>query len=222
MHQVVQHLRRGTLGPQFTTVVLNGHSMGGIVAEHAAGHGDVDAVIVSGIPPERPDDTDDPRAAESQDGPPDDFYPFYPAEEDPKFAAQPWAPGYLTTRPGTRADVFHYEGTYDPAILPGEEALKDTLTIAELRTVRPTDDSSEPTNSTVDTSTDVPTAYALGRHGTIACRSTADCTTDPAGQGADYIADDSGHSINTSLGASRFYRWTLDWLARNGISPRRP
>jgi hypothetical protein len=74
----------------------------------------------------------------------------------------------------------------------------------------------------VDTSPGVPTAYALGRYYTIACRSTADWSTDPAGQGADYIAANSGHSINISLGVSRFYRWTLDWLARNGINPRRP
>lgn len=216
VHQVVQHLRHGRTGPRFTTIVLNGHSMGGLVAEHAATHGDVDAVIISGIPPERPDGGEDRAGG---DGPPGDLYPFYPAAQDPKFAAQPWAPGYLTTRPGTRAKAFLYEGTYDPDILPVEETRKDTLTIAELQSVRPPEDQeTEVTGATADSTAGVPTAYALGRHDTIACE-TADCATDPAGSGADHIAVDSGHSINTSLGAPRFYRWTFDWLAHNGIHP---
>jgi pimeloyl-ACP methyl ester carboxylesterase len=217
VHQVVKHLRRGGIGPRFTTIVLNGHSMGGLVAEHTAAHGDVDAVIISGIPAERP--TGD---RVLQDGRPDDLYPFYPAEQDPKFAAQSWAPGYLTTRPGTRTKAFLYEGTYDPAILPVEETLKDTLTIAELRTVRPpTDREPDEADTTVNSTASVPTAYALGRHDIIACE-TADCATDPAGSGADHIAADSGHSINTSIGAPRFYRWTFGWLARNGIRPHQP
>ncbi|MFC3450377.1 alpha/beta hydrolase [Amycolatopsis speibonae] len=110
VHQVVAQLR-----PRFRTIVLNGHSMGGLVAERAAERGGVDAVIISGIPRDRPGGQ--AKAAS----------PFYPAELDPKFAGKPWAAGYFTTRPGTRAQTFHHPGTYDPAILPVEEALKDTL-----------------------------------------------------------------------------------------------
>ena len=216
VHQVVRQLRRGVLGPRLRTIILNGHSMGGLVAERAAAHGGVDAVLISGIPPRAPDLPDE----ETPEEPGDPMYPFYPAERDPKFAARRLAPGYLTTRPGTRAEAFHYPGMYDPGILVSEERLKDTLTIAELRSVRP--DPSDPRRAQHATSGGhVPTAYVLGRHDVIACRQTADCTTDPRAAGADHIAADSGHSINTSLGAVAFYRWTFDWLARTGVGPRR-
>ncbi|MEU3763719.1 alpha/beta hydrolase [Amycolatopsis keratiniphila] len=181
VHQVVRQLR-----PRFRTIVLNGHSMGGLVAERAAERGGVDAVIISGIPRDRPG----ARAATTS--------PFHPAELDPKFAGKPWARGYFTTRPGTRAQTFHHPGTYDPAIIPVEEALKDTLASAELRSVGPAAAKrSAPT---------VPTAYVLGEHDTLVCGS-GDC-------GADEVVRGSGHSINTSLAARSFYRWTFAWLAR--------
>ncbi|MGY6657083.1 alpha/beta hydrolase [Amycolatopsis sp. TRM77291] len=182
VHQVVRQLR-----PRFRTIVLNGHSMGGLVAERAAGRGGVDAVIVSGIPRDRPG-----ARAEAAS-------PFHPAELDPKFAGKPWARGYLTTVPGTRARTFHHPGTYDPAIIPVEEALKDTLASAELRSVGP--------GAANRSAPKVPTAYVLGEHDTLVCGS-GDC-------GADEIVRGSGHSINTSLTAQAFYRWTFTWLARN-------
>ncbi|WP_410661258.1 alpha/beta hydrolase [Amycolatopsis sp. lyj-112] len=180
VHQVVRQLR-----PRFRTIVLNGHSMGGLVAERAAERGGVDAVIVSGIPRDRPGGQG--KAAS----------PFYPAELDPKFAGKPWARGYLTTRPGARAQAFHYPGTYDPAIMPVEEALKDTLASAELRSVGP--------DAAKRSAPKVPTAYVLGEHDTLVC-GNGDC-------GADKIVRGSGHSINTSLAAQSFYRWTFTWLA---------
>ncbi|MFE6609892.1 alpha/beta hydrolase [Amycolatopsis sp. NPDC057786] len=182
VHQVVRQLR-----PRFRTIVLNGHSMGGLVAERAAGRGGVDAVIVSGIPRDRPG----ARSAATES-------PFHPAELDPKFAGKPWARGYFTTRPGTRAQTFHHPGTYDPAIIPVEEALKDTLASAELRSVGP--------GAATRSASTVPTAYVLGEHDTLVCGS-GDC-------GADEIVRGSGHSINTSLAAPAFYRWTFAWLAR--------
>ncbi|WP_410576191.1 alpha/beta hydrolase [Amycolatopsis sp. lyj-108] len=196
VHQVVQRLRRGAAGPRFRTIVLNGHSMGGLVAERAAARGGIDAVIVSGIPRDRPGE----RSASSAS-------PFYPAEQDPKFAGKPWAPGYLTTRPGTRAETFHHEGAYDPAIIPVEEALKDTLASAELRAVGP--------GSMRTRSAKTPTAYVLGEHDTLICGTSA-CTS----QDADHVVRGSGHSLNTGLAAQGFYRWTFAWLARQGIHGR--
>ncbi|MFD5088986.1 alpha/beta hydrolase [Amycolatopsis thailandensis] len=181
VHQVVRQLR-----PRFRTIVLNGHSMGGLVAERAAERGGVDAVIVSGIPRDRPG------------GQAKTASPFHPAELDPKFAGKPWARGYLTTRPGVRARTFHHPGTYDPAIIPFEEALKDTVASAELRSVGP--------GAAKRSAPKVPTAYVLGEHDTLVCGG-GDC-------GADEIVRGSGHSINTSLAAQSFYRWTFAWLAR--------
>ncbi len=216
--QLVQYLRRGALGVRFETVVLNGHSMGGIAAEHAASEGaGVDAVIISGIAPDRTEPEGKPEGEPEPEGPPgtdDEFYPFYPAEQDPKFADRGWPAGYLTTRPDTRAAIFLHEGTYDPAILALEESLKDTLTVAELSTVR-----SGPGSSAPAPVVEVPVLYVLGRYDAIACGAAGgDCTAGPAAQDAGYIVPDSGHSINVSTGAPRFYERTFTWLAEHGIS----
>ncbi|WP_216214863.1 alpha/beta hydrolase [Amycolatopsis aidingensis] len=199
-HQLVRYLRAGALGVRFRTVVLNGHSMGGITAEHAAAHGGVDAMIISGLAPDRA-----AVRGRAEDGAP----VFHPAEQDPKFACRNWPAGYFTTVPGTRAEMFLAGGDYDPAIVPYEEALKDTLTAAELRAV-----GQDPGPAAARTA--VPAFYVLGQYDRIACR-TGDCRTDPAGRSADRIIADTGHSINTSGHAGAFYRATFRWLARLGI-----
>ncbi|WP_437964192.1 alpha/beta hydrolase [Sorangium sp. So ce260] len=217
--QLVQYLRRGALRVRFETVVLNGHSMGGITAEHAASEGaGVDAVIISGIAPDRPEP--EPEAETETEGPmdpdagEDPFYPFYPAEQDPKFAGEAWPSGYLTTRPDTRAAIFLHEGTYEPAIVALEESLKDTLTVAELSAVRSGPDSSAPAPDV-----EAPVLHVLGRHDAIACGAAGgDCAAGPAAEDADYIVPDSGHSINVSKGAPLFYERTFAWLAERGIS----
>lgn len=221
--QLVQYLRRGALRVRFETVVLNGHSMGGITAEHAATEGaGVDAVIISGIAPDRSEPEGEPASEGAQEpgGPPgpegaDAFYPFYPAEQDPKFADKGWPVGYLTTRPDTRAAIFLHEGTYDPEIVGLEESLKDTLTVAELSAVRSGPDVEAPAPDLR-----APVFYALGRHDAIACgASGGDCSAAPAAQEADYIVPASGHSINVSTGAPLFYERTFTWLAERGIAP---
>ncbi|MEU2030252.1 alpha/beta hydrolase [Nocardia amamiensis] len=203
VHGVIEQVRMGLLGAEPRAVILNGHSMGGLVATRAARLGGVDAVIVSGIPP-RPSggDRDDKR------------YRFHPATADPKFADRPWAAGYLTTRPGTRAEAFLYPGVYDPAILQVEEEHKDTLASAELQSVRPR--TGERPTGAHPAAPEVPTAYVLGRHDSIAC-ADADCTTDPNSVAADYVVPDSGHSINVSHGAPLFCQWTFDWLTGLGL-----
>lgn len=220
--QLVQYLRRGALGVRFETVVLNGHSMGGIAAEHAATESaGVDAVIISGIAPDRPEadsnadpDEDEGEGEEEGEGE-DPFYPFYPAEQDPKFAGEGWPAGYLTTRPETRPAIFLHEGTYDPAIAALEESLKDTLTVAELSAVR-----SGPASAAPAPDVEAPVLHVLGRYDAIACGAAGgDCAAAPAAQDAAYIVPDSGHSINVSTGAPLFYERTFTWLAERGISP---
>lgn len=54
-------------------------------------------------------------APEQQGGAPGqaefELYPFYPAEQDPKFAHKGWPAGYLTTLPDARAAIVLHEGT---------------------------------------------------------------------------------------------------------------
>jgi hypothetical protein len=191
-HQVVESLRGGAFGPRFRRIVVNAHSLGGLVAYDAARYGGVTAMVISGMPAGLPHvRTSAP------------FPPFYPAEQDPKFADRGWPSGYLTTMPGTRAETFLYPGTYGPAIPYLEEARKDTVPEPELLAI-----------GTPPEPTDVPTLSVLGRHDTFYCGETADCTTAPAG--VDAVIPDAGHSINMSDGASAFYALTFRWLAANG------
>jgi hypothetical protein len=131
----------------------------------------VDAVIISGLAADR--------GAKTRQEP-----TFHPAEQDPKFAGAGLPPGYLTSIPGTRAGMFLDGGEYDPAIVPYEEELKDTVTVAELRAVQGPPQTLQ--------ATAVPTFYVLGRYD---LRDTGDCRTDPAA--ADKIVEDAGHSLNT-------------------------
>lgn len=215
VHQVVRQLRRGDLRVPFRTVVLNGHSMGGVVAENAAAHGGVDAVVVSGIP--RDPQPGGPDASTRDDGPPDPLFPFYPAGEDAKFAGREWVDGYLTTRPGTRMQTFHYPGTYDAAMVRGEESAKDTLTSGELCALRPCGERSAPPEERTAPRRTVPTLHVLGRHDMLFCRETEDCATDPGAGDTRHLVPRAGHSINLSKGAPEFYRLTFRWLARHGI-----
>lgn len=187
-HQVVDRLRAGVFGPRFAKVVLNAHSLGGLVAYEAAKRGGVTAMIISGMP-----GMSGTRAAAEP------FPPFYPAEQDPKFAGLP--AGYLTTMPGTRADTFLYPGTYHPAMsFVEEEVLKDTVPLPEFSAI-----------GTPPAPVDVPTLSVLGRHDMFYCAETADCTT--SGPPVDAVIPDAGHSINVSYGAPQFYALTFTWLS---------
>lgn len=194
VHGYVTHQIVRLMDSRFRTIVLNGHSMGGITAEHAAAHGGVDAVIISGLAADR--------GATTRQEP-----TFHPAEQDPKFADAGLPPGYLTSIPDTRAGMFLDGGEYDPAIVPYEEELKDTVAVAELRAVQGPPETKQATT--------VPTLSVLGRYDLIACGDTGDCRTDPAT--ADKIVEDAGHSLNTGTHAGTFYRATFTWLARLGI-----
>lgn len=186
-HQVVERLHDGTFGPRFQQVVLNAHSLGGLIAYDTARRGGVTAMIISGMPTS----TSENRVAAP-------FPPFYPAEQDPKFADRGWPTGYLTTMPGSRVETFLYPGTYAPAVPHLEEAWKDTVPEPELLAL-----------GTPPTAVPVPTLSVLGRHDMFYCTET--CPP------VDAVIPNAGHSINMSKGAKAFYALTFDWLATQGV-----
>ena len=187
LHELVMGLRR----KGFRTIILNGHSLGALASRHAAALGGVDAMILSGVAK--------PTARAAKD------FPFWPAEQDPKFAGRNWPPGYLTTKPGARAGLFLHEGDYDPAVAAADEANKDTVPSAEL---------AEADGSTVPPPPPgMPVLTVLGRFDALYCPATGDCRTDPAGRGA-HIVERSGHCLNLGHGAADFYRLTFSWLSK--------
>jgi pimeloyl-ACP methyl ester carboxylesterase len=126
VHQVVQALRRGDLGAQFTKVVLVGHSIGTLISWLEAGtYQDVDGVVATAA-------THQANLA----GLAVDTLRYYPAPLDPKFVGSGLDVGYLTTLPGTRSSYYDTSNT-DPEVIALDEQLKETGTEAERITALP-------------------------------------------------------------------------------------
>lgn len=216
MSQVIDQIQSGALGEPPRHIVLNGHSMGGIVAEIIAGtRSDIAALIVSGLAntPEGDDDAEDDETGPGgpgEGGPPTGAVPFIDAAEDPRFAAAPWAQGYMTTAPGARMHIFHAPDTYAPDVAELEHEMRDTIAGAELRSVM-----SGGTERPVFAG---PKVYFLGQYDVIACEGRP-CDQRFPEPGAHQIIAAAGHSINLSLAAPEFYQQTFDWLAGQGLAP---
>jgi pimeloyl-ACP methyl ester carboxylesterase len=213
VHQVVQYLRNGSLGVAFSKVVTNGHSFGGLTIEYeASAYHDVNGLIVSGFGHDL--DVSDPDNSFVAN--------TIPASADPMFAAEPWAPGYFTTKPGSRCTVFSYPGDVDPANCTVEEQTKGTLPEGELSTV--VQDSYDPDMTKQIT---VPVLWALGVNDNLWCAQTHNCYTSSTpglersfwqpGLLTEYIAPSAGHSINVDYGAPAFYARTLLWLQQHNL-----
>ena len=213
VHQVVQYLRDGSLGTAFSKVVTNGHSFGGLTAEYeASAYHDVNGLVVSGFGHDLDvSNPDNPFVTNT-----------IPAADDPRFAAEPWAPGYFTTAPGSRCTVFSYPGDVSAANCATEEQTKGTLPAGELESV--VQDSYDPT---MTKQINVPVLWALGINDNLWCGQTHNCTTSsvPAlekgfwqpGLLTEYIAPAAGHSINVDFGAPAFYAETILWLKLHNL-----
>jgi pimeloyl-ACP methyl ester carboxylesterase len=88
----------------------------------ASTHQDVDAVVLTGISHFSPSDASLPS--------------LIPANQDPQFARRSLDDDYLTTAPGSREVSFRSAlmTQPDPRLMTLDEAVKETITTAELRT----------------------------------------------------------------------------------------
>lgn len=148
VHQVVTMLKDGTLGA-FRNVVLVGRSLSGPIAfvEQATYH-DTDGLIVQSW-------------RHHQEPPFAEFAAtFMPAQLEPRLRSTP--PGYLTTKPGARARFF-FSPDADPKVVGHEEAIRDTITDAEVATFPGSFDASE----SIDV--DVPVLSVVGERDTLFC-----------------------------------------------------
>lgn len=127
VQQVVQAINDGRItapgGETFDNVVYVGHSYGTVIGWYLAtdyGRGIAAAVFTAAFH-EVPVSTLLVGASA-----------FYPAAADPKFTGKMLDPGYLTTLPGTRYEVFYAPAKANPDVLDYSEAHKSTVTASEL------------------------------------------------------------------------------------------
>ena len=214
VHQVIQAVRRGTIGPGFERVIAVGHSMGTVMEwREAAAYHDIDGFIATSNTHRLSLQTEIDLGIH-----------MYPAFLDPRFAGAGLDPGYLTTtRPDGRANFYQADDA-DPKVIAQDEATKDTLTVAELAT-----NQTELYLNGDSARIDVPVLVALGRYDKLMCRSGAtDCSSASSLLSAEapfysrgaclqtYVLPRAGHDINLHLNAPDFFavaaRWSDRWV----------
>ena len=222
IHRVIQAARNGTFGTRFPRVIVASHSMGTAVAwREAAAYHDVNGLIATGN-----------THHQSLLGTLRAVAGVYPAFMDPRFAHAGLDPGYLTTRPGARAELFYNAADADPGVIALDEKTKDTVTATYLATYFLED---------VDADTariNVPVLIALGQDDGLMCVGIGadDCTSSSAlarneapyyGHNAclrAFVLPGAGHDLNLSLNARSFFsvaaRWANTWVGAHGPAPR--
>jgi pimeloyl-ACP methyl ester carboxylesterase len=203
VHQVVDALRAGAIGDHaYTTVLGAGRSLGAsVIYETSVDYGGLDGVIVESFRQHR-----QPAFA---------LFPltFEPAQVEARFASVP--PGYITTRPGTRADVFFYRPNADDDVIAIEESTKETITTGEIATFPPSFDYTKLVS--------VPVISLVGEYDALFC-SGAGCPESP--QEADafplaqcyegHVVADAGHDMNLQRSArTDVFPVLVSWVARN-------
>jgi pimeloyl-ACP methyl ester carboxylesterase len=212
LHQLVQGLRGGAIGGHaFNKVITVGHSYGSAISGIEANtYNDVDGVILSGI-----------THSFTLINPVLTTASFWPAQLDPKFAAEGLPLGYLTTLPGTRANLFYHAPNADPAVVAKEEALKDTLTIGQYSSV------SNYMQAASTTAVNAPVLVAMGQKDILFCDGVLLlCTNDAAVVAREarhfnehaclegYVLNNSGHDLNLHRNAPDWFTAANSWADR--------
>lgn len=210
VHEVIQALRSGRLGPRFDRVILGGHSVGSSITILEAGtYRDVDGVLITGL-------THRLHMPEllrlfTED--------FHTANQDEKFAGEGYDPGYLTTKPGHRYRAFHRPGETDPRVVATDEATKDVFTATEgadaigLGAVSP-----------YSARIRAPVMLVMGQLDPYLCPPVdnpcsdaeslrrAEAPSYPSASSFDtFVVDGYGHSLNLAPNAPAYHRAVLDW-----------
>jgi len=206
VNQVIEQLKASALGYRFDKVVLHGHSMGGMVAWHAASTSKIaDAVIVSGVGHNLSDEAMKFVNANA-----------IPVEEHPRYGpGVGWKQGYFARPisaqpPTTPVDWYTC-------------MLQDTVMSAELAAIAP-----DSRNAAITMGIEVPVLFALGDKDLRWCTTTGDCRTDPAfvdearyyRPGLDFtsfVVPDCGHLTNKDPGAHHFFERVTKWLRKRGF-----
>ena len=224
VHQLVRALRSGSIGKTaFKRVVLVGHSLGSIISIAEAGtYHDVDGVVLSGISHFSPSGASLlPSLAR--------------ANQDPRFAGRNLDDDYLTTTPGSREADFHFAPVTDPdpQLIALDEATKETVTTAELRTA------GSVLTSGASFAIRVPVLMVAGQFDPGVCGGASICVSPEASAAAFAVAEapffaldacletvmieDAGHYLNLEPTAPMTYAVIRAWSdARVGLHQAAP
>jgi len=209
VHQVIQAIRRGEVGPQFDKVILGGHSLGSAITVLEAGtYHDVDGVLITGLAHH----INPPGALIV-------FGSFIPVTLDPAMAKRGLDPTYLTTAAGTRYEAFQAPGPDIPDVVAYDEATKDVVAPGELL-----DAAALTTILPYTLRITVPVLVVLGGGdgglcGPLAtdCSSSAGLLTSEApyysaaAKLQTYVLPDWGHSINYAPNAPDYHQAVVGW-----------
>lgn len=215
VHQVVEALRDGSLGVEFDSVVLVGHSSGSLIAYLEAGRfQDVDALVATGASHELNAVNIATRVLGQS----------APALLDPKFAPLLLDPGYVTTLPGRRG-TFYEPDDVDPQIVALDEQLKQTSTLEEALTVLP--DAILNASSAIN----LPVLAVNGELEPFFCNGllAGDCSSSealrdserpfygPDAQVDAIVVPGAGHNVTLELDAPDTNAAIQDWIAEQGF-----
>lgn len=206
LHQVVQALRTGRVGPVFTKVAVVGHSLGAATAQtEASRYHDVDAVILS-------DWLHTPWTGTFDVV----FGTNLPASAVPWLAGRP--AGYNTTFDGIRARFYNL-GNTDPRVVAHDENTRDTGTLAEAATIPLVT-----FNPAVTQGITAPVLLAVGQYDSIFCGPVWPCdsartvvdrerpnfsgTRDLSG----YVLPNAGHNINLHRNSQEWFAVATRWV----------
>jgi hypothetical protein len=136
---------------------------------------------------------------------------------DPELKKRNLPPGYMTTKPGKRGDLFYHLSGADPKVIAFDEATKDTFTPGEVT------DLYEAMYQSVRVR--VPVLWSMGEFDTVFCgvmpcsspgsNFTTEATTWP--QSACYeqiLVPGVGHDINLHRAAPSWFDQVGSWLDR--------
>ncbi|MEC3916205.1 alpha/beta hydrolase [Nocardia sp. CDC160] len=209
LHTMVQALRGGLAGnAPFAKVVTAGHSLtSGTAIMEATSYHDVDGILLTGY--SHTLSVPDVLGVIST---------YYQAVNDPEFAGRGYDPGYLVTRPGTRAADF-YGIDPDPQVVALDEANKETFSLTEYP------DGLLSTLPGMSSFITVPVMIVDGSRDRMVCGPGFSTCTDtatlygkehpyfsPDAKLRTYVLPNSGHAINLAPNTRDYHAQVVDWM----------
>lgn len=212
LSQLINDLKTGAYGgPAFHKVILVGHSVGSAISVAEASNpllARPDAVILSGFI-----HFVDPAELVFLGT------EIHPALLDPDPRLNHLLPGYITTIPNTRGQIFYYLPNTDPNVIATDEATKEAITDSEFATFFTIE--ATPLSRLIH----VPVLEALGQFDNLFCLGTFDCTNGSNVQNYEalYFSPDAhlqviiipqaGHDLNLQKNAATvWYPQALHWI----------